>query len=309
MGFPLRASTQSLQNSIIRLAVIAALAAASACGLDGRPLKRARMATAVPSPTTAPLTVPDSNTPAMPSADPDPASAHSVLPCLELHGTVRSVSAASTILNANIDYFIYLPPCYESQSATAYPVLYLFHGLDRMPDQWVALGLPGAADDLMVSGEIPPFLIVLPYVAGGDSSDAAFLADLLPAVDSRYRTKADRAFRSVGGISRGAEWALRLALRRADLFGQVGLHSIALSPNALPQIQAWAAAVPATLRPEVFADVGSIDPMRTQTEELQKLFEGLDWPRDFQILPGDHSDEYWKDNLTRYLRSYGDYWK
>jgi enterochelin esterase-like enzyme len=295
---------------VFRLVFLAALAtSAGGCGLDGRPMKRARMATAIPSPTSAPLEVPlpaPANSTTLPLA---PAESKSVLDCPDPAGVVRPEAAPSTILSADIEYQIYLPPCYDSDSASAYPVLYLFHGLGRSPDQWIALGLAETADRLIRTGEIPPMLIVLPFIPGEDSSDAAFLADLLPAVDAAYRTRAERSYRSIGGVSRGAEWALRLAIRRADLFGLAGLHSAAFSPDALPQVQVWMASVPETLRPTILADVGSSDPMRNQTEELSALLAPSGWPRDFQIWPGDHSDEYWRANVGKYLLRYGTAWK
>jgi enterochelin esterase-like enzyme len=295
---------------LLRLVFLAVLAtSAGGCGLDGRPMKRARMATAIPSPTSAPLEVPLTTPADSTVLPPVPAESKSVLDCPDPAGVVRPETAPSTILTADIEYQIYLPPCYDSDSAATYPVLYLFHGLGRSPDQWIALGLAETADRLIIAGESPPMLIVLPLTPGEDSSDAAFLADLLPAVDAAYRTRSERSYRSIGGISRGAEWALRLAVRRADLFGLVGLHSAAFSPTALPQVQVWMASVPETLRPMILADVGSTDPMRIQTEELSALLAQSGWPRDFQIWPGDHSDEYWKANIGKYLIRYGTAWK
>ena len=287
----------------------AVLVVLSSCGLGGRTAKRARMATAVPSATIAPLIASiDGDATPLPKIG-ESTIPTSVLACPERTGTLRPESVASTILGSDLGFFVYLPPCYDAQPQTTFPVVYLFHGLGRTPDQWIALGLTETADQMIVTGEIPPLLIVLPYVAGEDSSDAAFLADLLPSVNDRFRTRADRPFRSIGGISRGAEWALRLAMRRADLFGMVGLHSIAFSDGALAQIQVWAAAVPETMRPSVFADVGYADPMRSQTEDLLRMFDSLQWPRESRFQPGDHSDDYWRGNLREYLRGYGSHWK
>jgi enterochelin esterase-like enzyme len=278
------------------------------CALAGQPLKRARMATALPSPTTAPLVVP-ADTPAPDVTRTVPPEEHTVLACPDRTGSLRPESVPSTILGGEYQFLAYLPPCYEASPEQTYPALFLFHGLGRSPDQWVSLGLEETADRLILNGDIPPILIILPMIPGDDSSDAAFLADLLPAVDGNFQTRPEKQFRSVGGLSRGAEWALRLAVRRADLFGMAGLHSPAFSPDLLPQLREWMSVVPESLRPLILADVGSSDPMRNQTEELFALLDESDWPRDFLVWPGDHSDEYWRNNLSAYLVRYGTPWK
>jgi enterochelin esterase-like enzyme len=275
-----------------------------ACALGSRPAKRARMATAVPSQTAAPFTAPNRSEIVLPSPASSPAPT-SVLGCPESAGTLRPETVTSSVLGSTLGFFVYLPPCYETDPQAKYPALFLFHGLGRTPDQWLDLGLTETTDQLIRTGGIPPMIIILPYVSGEDSNDAAFLADLLPAVDAQFQTIPDRTHRSVGGLSRGGEWALRLAIRRADLFGKVGVHSIALSNGILGEIHTWGMAVPETMRPKIFIDCGYADPLLAQTNELVLIFNTLSWPYEKQIHPGDHSDDYWSRNLKEYLQFYG----
>jgi enterochelin esterase-like enzyme len=205
----------------------------ASCSVFGRSEKRARMATAVPSPTVTPLAAPYRPTETLPPPLMDTSTPESVLTCPDRAGTLQADSLTSTITGEWLEFTVYLPPCYGSGESGRYPTLYLFHGLGRTPDQWHDLGLEGTVDHLILSGQIAPLIIVMPHIAGDDSNDAVFLADLLPAADARYRTQPDRAGRAIGGVSRGAMWALRLALRRADLFGSAGVHSISPSPNSL----------------------------------------------------------------------------
>ncbi len=60
-------------------------------------------------------------------------------------------------------YFIYLPPCYDADSETRYPVVYLLHGIPMDERHWLDEGLVDAADKLFGSGELPPFIIVMPH--------------------------------------------------------------------------------------------------------------------------------------------------
>jgi enterochelin esterase-like enzyme len=281
----------------------------ASCALAGRPMKRARMATAIPSPTITPLSAPfrSSEIPSSPSgATSEPASTPT---CPDGGGTVKPESLSPTVSGQALDYFIYLPPCYKSDDPIRYPVLFLFHGLGRTPEQWLDLGLAQAADRMILSGQISPLIFVLPYVTGEDSNDAVMLADLLPAIDRAYRTQPDRTHRAVGGISRGAEWALRLALRRADFFGAVGLHSLSPGPNAAADIYAWATAVPAGTWPRIYFDAGYSDPQLPQMLEILKLFDILKLPYEKHIPPGDHSDGYWSEHLGDYLLWYSEGWR
>ncbi len=266
------------------------------------------MATALPSPTVTPLSAPYQPTETLPpplAQTPTPASA---LPCPDREGTTQSETVPGTITGEPVEFTIYLPPCYASDGQTRYPALFLFHGLGRTPDQWHELGLEDTADLLILSGEIAPLIIVLPRITGEDSNDAVFLADLLPAADARFRTQADRDSRAIGGVSRGAMWALRLALRRADLFGAVGMHSISRSPNSLADIYLWTEAVPDTMWPRVYFDGGYSDPALPQMQEILQVFDLLKRPYERHIPPGDHSDAYWSEHLREYLIWYAGGW-
>jgi enterochelin esterase-like enzyme len=280
----------------------------SACGLAGWSDKRARMATALPSPTTTPLAAPLIPSATLPPPLSETATPESVLACAERAGTLQVVSLPGTVSAQPVSFSVYRPPCYGADETTRYPVLFLFHGLERTPDQWHNLGLEPTADHLILSGQIPPVLIVLPLVAGEDSDDAAFLADLLPAVDAEFRTVPDREHRAIGGLSRGAEWALRLALRRADLFSAVGAHSISPSPSALADIFIWAQAVPENLWPRMYFDAGYADPQLPQMQGILQVLDLLKRPYERHIPPGDHSDSYWSEHLREYLLWYAAGW-
>jgi enterochelin esterase-like enzyme len=279
-----------------------------ACGLAGWSDKRARMATALPSPTSTPLEAPLLPSATLPAPLMETATPESVLACREREGILKAVSVPGTVAAQPVSFSVYLPPCYDADETVRYPVLFLFHGLGRTPDQWHNLGLEPTADHLILTGRISPLLIVLPSVRGSDDDDAAFLADLLPAVESGYRTLPDREHRAIGGISRGAEWALRLALRRADLFGAVGAHSISPGPTALADVYVWAQAVPENLWPRMYFDAGYSDPQLPQMQAILQVLDLLNRPYERRIPPGDHSDSYWSGQLTEYLLWYAAGW-
>ena len=278
------------------------------CAIAGRSEKRARMATALPSSTVTPLSAPLRPTVTLPPPLQETETPQSVLPCLERTGVLQPENIPSSITGSTAEFSVYLPPCYDADPQSRYPVLFLFHGLGRTSDQWHDLGLEGAADYLIVSGRIAPLLIVLPYIPGEDSNDAVFLADLLPAVETQFRTQSDREHRAIGGVSRGAAWALRLALRRADLFGAAGIHSISPGPNSLADIYLWAEAVPESIWPRLYFDAGYSDPQLPQMQSILQVLDLLQRPYERHVPPGDHSDAYWSEHLQEYLLWYAAGW-
>ena len=155
-------------------------------------------------------------------------------------GSIASASFHSATLNEDITYNVYLPAGYEG-SAERYPVLYLLHGRGDSKSAWVQM--KSTLDELIAAGEIPATIAIMPdapwssrasyYVdsayTGSDPGrpvETAFTKDLIPHVDTAYRTVSDRSGRAVAGYSMGGYGALRYSLAHPDLFGA----AIVLSP-------------------------------------------------------------------------------
>ena len=157
----------------------------------------------------------------------------SIPDCLLDEGEVRDDAFESAIMKRTIKLKIYLPPCYNPDGVEALPVLYLLHGLGADNNQWVELGIPGMMDELVSSGEIEPYIIIFPqepnfYTADATAFDRMIIEELRPYVDAQYSTKGERAFRAIGGLSRGAAWSLRIGSTHPQFFTAIGLHSLAI---------------------------------------------------------------------------------
>jgi enterochelin esterase-like enzyme len=240
--------------------------------------------------------------------------------CAETKGQVLDAYFKSEIVGRRQHYFVYLPPCYNDDLGVRYPVVYLLHGIPMDERHWLDEGLVEAADKLFGSGELPPFIIVLPHgdyalytnTSGGSKSfEGVFVNELLPAVDSRFRTLADAEHRAIGGISRGGVWALEIALTHPDLFDAVGGHSPALAVNrATDQFDPMVLAKSAVIdHLRIFLDAGDRDWTRTETQALSKLLAERYIPHTFTIGKGDHDYPYWATQVEAYLRFYGAPWK
>ena len=144
------------------------------------------------------------------------------------------MSAISTPLLAKpMRYTVYLPPCYNFDKEQRYPVLYLLHGQGYTEDQWIRIGAVRSADQMIVSGDVPPFLMVFPFdysykQPAEYNFEDVFIKQLVPTIDGVYRTRPSAGQRAIGGLSRGGAWALHIGARHPDLFGAIGGHSPAI---------------------------------------------------------------------------------
>lgn len=150
-------------------------------------------------------------------AKPQPAS----LPANVTHHTYRSAA-----MKRDVGYCIYLPPGYAQDTTRRYPVIYHLHGAGGNETRTVHNAEVLHAG--VLAGKWPEFIMVFPN--GGratmyqDSADGRFPAEttfvkeLLPHIDTTYRTIADRKGRCIEGFSMGGRGSTHLAMRHPQLF-------------------------------------------------------------------------------------------
>lgn len=245
-----------------------------------------------------------------PSPSPTPTS--TPLSCLTNPGHVEESSLDST--TPPQEFRIYLPPCYEEQAEKHYPVLYLLHGQTYTDDQWIRLGAVEAANALILSGEAIPFIIVFPddhywNLPPGAGFGQRLAEELIPYIDSTYRTLPDRKHRAIGGLSRGAGWALRLGLTRWKLFETIGLHSLAVLQTDASEIRNWLGEIPLSSRPRIFMDIGDNDQEYEMAQRVEMQFMEFGLSHEWHLYNGAHTEEYWSAHVEEYLRWYAEEWK
>ncbi len=140
------------------------------------------------------------------------------------HGTFKSPS-----LNKKVGYCIYLPADYAKSegSEKRYPVVYYLHG-GRPGNELKSIKLAAEIDKAMSQQNVAPMIYV--FVNGGpvshynmpDDPSAqgadVFINELIPHIDSTYRTIADRGGRGIEGFSQGGRGTARLMFRHPELF-------------------------------------------------------------------------------------------
>jgi enterochelin esterase-like enzyme len=236
--------------------------------------------------------------------------------CLALGGKVEEHSIESTYYpDKGITFRIYTPPCYENSPEQRYPVLYLIHGQGFLDDQWDRIGADEAADQLIGTGKVAPFIIVMPYDnyslrPSVGFFDDAFIEELVPWVDNNLRTIADRQHRAIGGLSRGASWAIHFALDNYQLFGAMGGHSPPVFIEEAKKVVEWLDAIPKDQMPRFWLDIGDGDTenIRHSADFLEGLLSDRQIPYEWHVYPGDHNEEYWGAHVEEYLRWYAADW-
>ena len=153
---------------------------------------------------------------------------------------LEGLKLSSAILGRDVAYAVYLPPDYAT-STRRYPVVFLLHGYTDNESGWIQFGEVNlAADRAIAEREIPPMIIVMPdggvswYIndlAGKVRYEDMFVQELIPHIDAVYRTRADREFRGIAGLSMGGWGTLVHAFRHPELFAACAAFSAAVWPD------------------------------------------------------------------------------
>jgi enterochelin esterase-like enzyme len=166
------------------------------------------------------------------------------------HGEIRERPYFSKTTGAWRRIFVYTPPDYDANRETRYPVLYLQHGGGEDERGWVIQGkVNHIMDNLIAEKKCKPMIIVMergyarkagepetpPRPPAGQTNSPApdfrrmfgtlqevFINDLIPMIDSTYRTIPDRDHRAMAGLSMGGMQTFNITLNNLDKFAYIG---------------------------------------------------------------------------------------
>lgn len=267
----------------------------------------------VASPTDTPTQLPPPSPTPVPSATPvQPTPTPTRLACWESGGRTEIGQLSTDLLRHPLDYRVHLPPCYDEEPDRRYPVLYLIHGQSYTDDQWERLGAGREADRLAAAGEVAPFIIVMPRdrdwaPPNVDGFGEAVIEVLMPYIENNYRTLNDRQNRAIGGLSRGAGWAVHLGIHYPELFGSIGAHSLAVM-NGDEMLRTHLSKIPEEIMPRFYLDIGDKDRLLFSAQWLEALLVQNNVNHEWHLFVGLHSEEYWQSHVEQYLRWYAEGW-
>ena len=252
------------------------------------------------------------------------------------HGQVREIWYHSNVTATWRHALVYLPPNYDEQPKTRYPVLYLQHGGGEDETGWIRQGRANfILDNLIAAKSCKPMIIVMAYGyarrAGQSNSDltgkpfgspemlkaiqdmtSAFEDDvvlaLIPYIDRTFRTLRHRDHRAMAGLSMGGMQTFQVAFNHLDLFSYIGGFSGAggmLGNRKLDPKTDYkgAFADPANFTKKVrllWLGVGTVEPerMRTAIQNLHTSLKEANIPHIYYESPGtDHEWQTWRRDL------------
>ena len=252
--------------------------------------------------------------------------------------SVETIQLQSKLLNATLPYNVILPADYRTSKTTRYPVLYLLHGLGGHYSDWLTrtnvadyaaqyrmiVVMPEGSDSWYVDG-----------AAGvNDKYESYILKELMPDVDKHYRTIQSRYGRAIAGLSMGGYGAIKYGLKYPSTFAFAGSVSGAFGvtrytekemggANWEPFLKIFGPVGSETRKandvfeisraltpgrvaslPYFYFDCGTEDAAQhfSPNRELSQLFLERKIPHEYRELPGNHSWQYWDQQVKEVLR-------
>lgn len=223
------------------------------------------------------------------------------------HGQVRSIYYYANATQEWRHALVYTPAEYE-KSKKRYPVLYLQHGMGEDETGWSKQGhMQHIMDNLITSGEVVPMIVVMesgdikaPFRGGnnrqgfseyGASFYKVMTTDLIPTIDSKFRTLTDRDHRAMAGLSWGGHQTFDLVLNNMDKFAWMGAFSGAIFGLDVKTAYNGIFTKPEEFNKKIhylYLSCGSEE--NFGTEALVKSLQDVGIKTDFYVSPGTHHE-------------------
>ncbi len=250
----------------------------------------------------------------------------------------ETITIASTNIDPAGQVIVVTPAGYydEANNDTRYPVVYLLHGYGDDYKCWPERTQP-ALDSLATNWGM---IFVCPdgrnswyFDSRTDPKkqmESYFVEDLVPYIDSHYRTIADPAHRAITGLSMGGHGAMRLAIVHSDIWGNAGSTSGGVDfipfpgnwnlADALGPYESnkdlWESStvyslVP-TLKPgqiNIIFDCGTEDFFAQVNDNLHERLKEYKIPHDYISRPGSHDHHYWRNAILYQLQFFNEQFK
>jgi len=164
-------------------------------------------------------------------------------------GTKERIKVYSEAIEGNLigdsaerDVTVYLPPSYQSNPDSRFPVLYMLHGFTDTDSQWFGwedhwINLKDVIDQTLAEGLSREIIVVMPNAynryKGSMYSSSVTIGDwetfvvkeLVDYIDANYRTLANVKSRGLAGHSMGGYGTIRLGMKNPDVFSSIYMLS------------------------------------------------------------------------------------
>ncbi len=226
------------------------------------------------------------------------------------HGRIETVEYDSKSVGTRRRLLVYTPPDYDP--AKRYPVLYLLHGIGGTEREWADNGAPGAIlDNLYAEKRLVPMIVVMPNGRAQKDDratgnvfatapafgefDKDLLGSVIPWVDARYPTLADRDHRALAGLSMGGGQSLDFGLAHPETFAWVGGFSSA--PNTFPPERLVPDPEKAKTLKLLWVSCGDQDGLMDIGQGVHRYLKAKGVPHVWHVDSGAHAWPVWKNDL------------
>lgn len=232
------------------------------------------------------------------------------------HGKLEILEYDSKSVGTRRKMQVYTPPGYTADKK--YPVLWLLHGIGGDETEWQRFANVGALmDNLIADHKAVPMIVVMPNGRAqkndrpeGDiyASAPAFAEfekdlfnDVIPAIESRYSTQANREGRALAGLSMGGGQTLNFGLTHLDTFASLGAFSAA--PNSKPP--AALVTDPAATRKRLklfFLTCGNKDGLIRISQGMHAYLKENGIPHVWHVDGNGHDATHWSHSLYEFAQ-------
>ncbi len=216
------------------------------------------------------------------------------------HGNISQSNFSDTTQGRTRTVQIYTPPGYGA-SELSYRSIYFHDG-----SEYLTLGSARNVLDYLIYHElIPPVIGVFVDPTNRNEEYSydldfmeMFITELVPWVDSEYRTIAEADSRAVAGVSLGGLTSLLFTIQHPEVFGNCGAYSSAIWFGDLIQQYANSAVLPV----KIYLDAGTYESsIYNSSATLLETLDSNGWDHQWQVWHEGHSWGAWRAHLDESL--------
>lgn len=248
---------------------------------------------------------------------------------------VREAKLASRMMGREMPYRVVLPAGYDEAKEQRFAVIYLLHGLTGHYNNWTD------ATKVAAYALNHKFIIVTPEGDNGwytdsvtkptDKYESYIIKELIPEMDAKFRTLANRDNRMIAGLSMGGYGGVKFGLKYPEMFAIAGSFSGALGAASFSEKNASTAGrgIDAIMGPEggevraandvfklvrdltpekikslpfIYQSCGNEDFLIQNNRDFLALLVEKKVPHEYRQHPGIHNWVFWDDQIREFLQ-------
>lgn len=213
-------------------------------------------------------------------------------------GRTESLDLAADAQGRKRALRVYVPPGYD-ESRERYPVVYFGDGIEYIE----RASAPTIADNLIADRKMRPAIMV--FLAPIDRNkeywmNAAYVEwlvkELVPMIDSKYRTKAEPGSRAIAGASLGGLISAYAALNHPEVFGNMLGQSSAFQVDEGRIINDFA--THERKRVNFYLEAGRYEGLLDSNRKMKEVLEKKGYTVAYHEVNAGHNWTHWADTLA-----------